>query len=212
MKRKASPIYIAFVCGSLLLSLSSVSAQLRKPASAKSRKSISTKKCKPASPQHPESAPAKTREAPDLQGSYVLIDPEAAGATVNQAIETSVKSMSFLTRGLARDYLKKTNVPYQKIVISYTQEEVSITTDHRAPIRTSVNGTHIDWTREDGEKFEVSTVWEGEKLRQTFQGKNGRRVNAYSIATGSKTLTMQVKITSTRLRQPLEYQLSYQRN
>lgn len=192
MKFKTSTSFLALLCLGLLVFLGSTSAQKHKS---------STRKPKPT--------PTPT---PTVQGSFALVDAAAASEKVNKAIEEVVKPLNFIVRGRARDYLKKTNIPYQRIVISCSQSEVSITTDKRAPIRTSSSGDPKDWTREDGEKFRVSTVCKSEELQQVFQGSNGQRVNAYSIATDDKTLTMQVTITSSRLKQPLKYQLSYRRN
>jgi hypothetical protein len=83
----------------------------------------------------------------------------------------------------------------------------------RPEIRTPADGKAVAWTRpEDAEKFSVSTVWEGAKLKQTFTGEDGRRVNTYSLQADGKTLTMQVEVTSTRLKSLLlKYQLAYKR-
>lgn len=156
------------------------------------------------------SASAQKPQTPSLQGTYTL--NTAASDDVDKAIEATIKGMNFIARPIARKRLRETNVPpYQRIVISYTQAEVSITTDQRAPIRTSPNGTPVDWTREDGEKFKVSTVWESGKLKQTFKGKDGQRVNTYSISADGKTLAMQVSVTSPRLPRPLTYKVVYRR-
>ncbi|HXD32778.1 MAG TPA: hypothetical protein VN643_16765 [Pyrinomonadaceae bacterium] len=199
MKFKTSTSCLALLCGSLLLFLSSTSAQKQKSSTPK-----------------PKSAPSQTptpTPPPSVQGSFALVNATTASDTVKKAIEEAVKPLKFSVRVPARYYLKKTNIPpYQKIVISCSQAGVSITTDKRAPIRTSSTGSTSDWTREDGENFKVSTVCEYGKLRQVFQGSNGQRVNTYSIADDDKTLTMQVTITSEKLQQPLKYQLSYSRN
>lgn len=156
--------------------------------------------------------PASAREPQTqrLGGTYTV--NAAASDDVNKAIEAAVEGMGFFTRGPARRRLRQTNLPpYQRIVISYTREEVSITTDRRSPIRTPAKGAPVDWTREDGEKFKVSTAWEGGKLKQTFEGKQGQRVNLYSIADDDKTLTMQVTVTSPRLPRALTYKVVYNR-
>lgn len=199
MRLKAPIVFVALLCGCLLLFLGSTSAQKNKSSTRKSNAA-------PAKKAAPTPMPT-----PTVQGSFALENAATASDKVKKAIEEAVRPLMFLARGPARDYLKKTNIPYQKIVIWCSQKEVSITTDQRAPIRTS-NGESLDWTREDGEKFKVSAVCESGKLRQVFEGSNGQRVNTYSIADDDKTLTMQVTITSGRLKEPLKYQLEYRRN
>jgi hypothetical protein len=156
------------------------------------------------------SASARKPQTPCLRGTYTL--NTAASDDIDKAIEATVKGMNIFAKPIARDRLRKTNIPpYQRIVISYTQAEVSITTDQRAPIRTPVKGTPVDWTREDGEKLKVSTIWENGKLKQTFKGKDGQRVNLCSISADEETLTMQVSVTSSKLPRPLTYTMVYKR-
>lgn len=203
MKFKASTSFLSLLCGSLLLFLASTSAQKNTSSTRKPRSA-------PAKKATPTPTPTPT---PTVQGSFALVNAATASDTVRKAIEEVVRPLNIFVKGPARDYLKKTNIPpYLNIVISCSQAEVRITTDKRAPIQTSSTGSPSDWTREDGEKFKVSTVCESGKLSQVFRGSNGQRVNAYSIADDDKTLTMQVTITSGRLKQPLKYQLSYRRN
>ncbi len=154
------------------------------------------------------SASAQKPHVPSLQGTYTL--DTAASDDIEKAIEAAVEGMFF--KSVARKRLRKVNVPpYQRIVISYTQTEVNITTDRRAAIKTPANGRPVNWTRENGEKFKVSTVWEGGKLKQTFQGKEGQRVNLYSLSADGKRLTMEVGVTSPKLPRPLTYKMVYQR-
>lgn len=156
------------------------------------------------------SVSAQKPKKPSLQGTYTL--NTAASDDVDKAIEALVKEVFSWGRSRARNRLRKTNVPpYQRIVISYTEAEVSIATDQRLPLRTPLDGTRVDWTRDDGEKLKVSTVWESGKLKRTFKGEEGQRVNTYSISADGKTLTMQVSVTSPRLPRPLTYKLVYQR-
>jgi hypothetical protein len=152
---------------------------------------------------------------PDIEGDYVLDDP-AANDTIKKAIDAAVKGMGWPKQGIARGRLEKTNLPpYQRIVIRVGVHitDVSITTDKRAPIVTPPDGTPTDWTREDKEKFEVSTILPIDvgPLKQTFKSKDGQRVNTYSISVDGKTLTVQVVVTSSHLKQPLTYKLIYKR-
>lgn len=148
-------------------------------------------------------------QAPSLAGTYVL---HADGSDdINAKINDATSKMNFAIKGLARSRLRKTNTAYRRLVIAHSPQEVTITTDTRAPIRTPANGTPIRWRREDGEMLNVSTDWNNGVLEQTFAAEDGRRVNRYSTSGDGRLLTMQVTITSPRLPKPLVYKQMYHR-
>lgn len=157
------------------------------------------------------SASAQTPQTPKLQGTYTL--DAAASDDVDKAINAAVKPLMFLAKKPAKERLTKYNRPYQRVEIGSSGTEVSITTDQWAEIRTPDDGKTVAWTRPaDAEKFSVSTVWEGAKLKQTFTGEEGQRINIYNIEADGKTLIMQVEVTSKRLKNLLlKYQLVYKR-
>jgi hypothetical protein len=130
---------------------------------------------------------------------------------VDQAINQAISRMNIATRQIARPRLRRTNQPYQRVTIATTPQQVSITTDARAAIRTSPAGTPIKWTREDGEVLDVSTRWDGNRLRQVFAADDGQRENVYSLSPDGGTLTIRVTVTSGRLPAPLTYNLVYDR-
>ena len=154
-------------------------------------------------------ASAGAQQTAGLRGTFTY--NAQASDNVNQAIERAVARMNFVTRPIARGRLRKTNAPYQRIAIAFTPQQVTVTTDERAPIVTPANGTPIKWTREDGEVLDVSTEWENGALEQTFKAEDGQRVNTYTVSADGNTLTMNVTITSPRLAAPLTYKLVYNR-
>ncbi|HJQ34450.1 MAG TPA: hypothetical protein VJ866_19880 [Pyrinomonadaceae bacterium] len=152
-------------------------------------------------------ARAHTPSAPKPEGRYAL--DEAASDNVEAAIKEAVKHVVFYARSAVAAGLRKSTRPYRWIEIHDAEAEVSFSTDQWGAIKTTPDGKPVDWARADGEKFKVSTVWEGSDLKQTFEGKNGRRVSTYSLDADGKTLTMSVNITSGWLKQPLTYRLIY---
>jgi hypothetical protein len=145
-----------------------------------------------------------------LRGTFVL--DRAASADVNAAIDRAVAPLNVVVRQIARPRLRRTNQPYGRVVLDWSPAEVSITTDARAPIRTAPAGTPVRWRRpEDGEWLNVSTVWQGATLRQTFAAEDGQRVNDYTLSPDGRTLTLNVTVTSPRLPRPLTYRLVYGR-
>jgi hypothetical protein len=146
---------------------------------------------------------------PSLQGTYTL--DAAASDDVNKAIERAIARMNMVKRPVARGRLKKTNQPYQQVVIEQTSSEITTTMDNRKPITTPVTGTPIKWTREDGETFDVSTQWDNGKLKQTFKAEDGQRVNSFSISPDGSVLTLDVTVTSSKLSRPLLYKLVFRK-
>jgi hypothetical protein len=196
-----SSLCIALFCGSLLLSLTSAFPQKR--TSRRAKPSSASK----STPERPVTSPP----TPTLQGSYSLIDSASATTTVENAIEVSAKSMSWLFQGRTRGELKKTNVPPPEcIVISYTGAEVTIETDRTGKVTTPSDGTPIKW-----KEYDVSTKWVNGNLERIYKEGNARRVNTYSLSGDGKTLILQVRGTREswpKLATPLTYQLAYRRD
>jgi hypothetical protein len=130
---------------------------------------------------------------------------------VNRAIETAVARMSFITRPIARGRLRRTNPVYQRVIVNFTPQQVTTQFDQRRVIESPANGQEIKWTREDGEKFDLSTAWQDGRLVQTFKAEDGTRTNTYSISPDGNTLTMHVTLRSPRLPAPVEYNLVFTR-
>lgn len=146
-------------------------------------------------------------QEPNLRGTYTL--DRARSDDVNRAIESAVARMSFVTRPIARGRLRRTNPVYSRVEINYTQTEVTVQLDQRRPIVSPANGTPINWTREDGEKFQLSTEWENGVLEQTFRAEDGSRTNVFTLGPDGRTLTLNVTLRSPRLSAPLTYKLVY---
>jgi hypothetical protein len=144
-----------------------------------------------------------------MRGTWTL--NRQASDNIATAINAAVGRMNFVTRPIARGRLTRTNAPYARVEISYTQERVTLKFDERAPMVTPSNGTPIQWRREDGEMFALSTEWENGRLEQTFRAEDGQRVNVFSVSEDGNTLTLNVTVSSPRLPQPLRYKLVYNR-
>lgn len=146
---------------------------------------------------------------PSLQGTYTV--DSAASEDVDKAIERAIARMNVVKRPIARGRLKKTNQPYQQVVIEQTSSEVTTTIDNRKPITTPLTGTPIQWTREDGETFDVSTQWDNGTLKQTFKAEDGQRVNSFTLSPDGSVLTLDVTVTSSKLSRPLLYKLVFRK-
>jgi hypothetical protein len=147
--------------------------------------------------------------AVDMQGKYER--DSAKGDDVDQVIEHVVEGMSFYKRPIARARLKKTNPIYKNIAIARDAQQVSVTFNERKPILMPADGKLVEWTREDGEKFQISAGWSDTQLVQTYDAPDGKRVDTFQFNPNDNTLVLKVKITSPQLPEPLVYSETYRR-
>ncbi len=107
--------------------------------------------------------------------------------------------------------LRSTNAQYKKIVISNTETEISIIFDQHEAIKSPTDGTFVNWTREDGERLKVSTLWKNRNLVQTLKAADGQRVNTFSLNADGHKMTMKVVVSGPRIPEPLSYSLVYKK-
>ena len=149
-------------------------------------------------------------EAPqDLSGTYTYVVGQNPG--IAKAIESIIANMSFLSRPIARSRLTQTNEPPQSVQMRITSKDVSIVHGQKSLPKVPLNNLPVEWIKPDGESMQVSVRFQGGKLIQTFQGKEGRRIDTYTFGTDGKSLSMDVEVSSSRLPQALRYQLLYRR-
>ena len=148
-------------------------------------------------------------QAGAIAGTFTL--DRAASDNVDRAIARAVKDMNFITKPIARGRLQKTNQPYQQVTIATEGANTVVTIDKQPPRQAPSNGTAVDWTRADGEKFKLTMTWDGGSLVESFKAEDGQRVNAYTLSPDGSTLTMNVTITSPRLSKPLTYKLAFRK-
>jgi hypothetical protein len=144
-----------------------------------------------------------------LQGTF--ISANTGSEPIDQAIEAGVAKMNFIKRPIARSRLKKTNPLYQRIEIRQDGARISVRYDEGKPIVMPLDGSAVQWTRDDGEIFDVSARAGATQLQQTFKADDGQRVNEFSLAPDG-ALTLQVTLTSPQLPAPVTYTLSYRRS
>lgn len=144
-----------------------------------------------------------------LQGSFTY--NASNSDSIEKAIDKAVADLNFIVAPIARGRLSKTNVIYRKVSFDFSGNQVAIVTGSRAPIKTSLNGSPIKWTREDGEVLDYSTTLNGDTIRQKFVAKDGQRTNEYTPSADGQGLTMKVTVTSPKLKEPLVYRQAYRK-
>jgi len=153
--------------------------------------------------------PAAEAQSAAFEGSFSLVP--ARSDDINRAIGRAVAGLNFAFRPIARSRLRRANTPYAAVMIERRGTDVAIGLDAGDAIVTPASGAPVRWRRPDGEVLQVSTAWEGGRLRQSFVAEDGRRDNLYSVSEDGRLLTMDVTVSSPRLPEPLRYRLVYRR-
>ena len=143
-----------------------------------------------------------------LAGTWNL--ERSASDDINAAINETVRKMNVLVRSVARNRLRKTNPAYSRITIAFTATDARISAGPGEPVVLPLSGKAIRWKRSDGEVFTVSGSMRGGSFVETFEAKDGRRTNSFSL--GGDRLMLNVSVTSPRLPSPLRYRLVYRRS
>lgn len=144
-----------------------------------------------------------------LEGDYLLM-PEASD-DVAEVIDAAEDEMDFIARFLARRRLLHPNPVHWRVGIRFEADTVNLLRHGLPPLLVPLGGRRVDWVREDGERFKVSCVWEGDVLMQHFVAADGERQNRYRLSPDGRALTLEVRIASPQLRSPLNYRLAYRR-
>ncbi len=156
-------------------------------------------------------APARATPGDSLVGCWTL--DRAASGDVRRAIDTATARMNFVIRPIARLRLRSANELHEHLSITVTPAEVATQVDRAAPIASPADGRPITWTRENGDVFQLHTVLAGQRLVQTFVGRDAsRRENVFTPAPDGRTLDVAVTVSHPRLPRPVVYTLVYRRD
>lgn len=147
-------------------------------------------------------------QAPSLAGTWSQTRTDDIAAAIN----TTVADMNFIKRPIARGRLAKLNPAYHKVTLTFSDKEVVVQLEDRAPIHMPADGKAVPWTREDGDKFMVAAQVAPGVLTQTFKDPEGSlRTNVFRLGADGKTLTLSVNVASPQLPKPLTYTISFGR-
>lgn len=151
--------------------------------------------------------PAHANDA--LQGTFA--NPAQSEAAIDAAIESVVAKMSFLTRPFARAEVKAASPTFRRVVIESATDAITVTFDVGKPVRTPADGSAGQWTRDDGQGYEVRAHFLDGHLLQSFENRGGARVNTFALSPDGRTLTLDVVLSSDRLPEPVRYRLTFER-
>jgi hypothetical protein len=141
-----------------------------------------------------------------IEGGYVL--DRGRSDDVKGAIERVVKGMNPVTRSIARRRLARTNPAYERVSIRFEGNSARVSAGP-STLTLPLSGEPVRWNR-DGEVIRVSGRRDAAGYVETFDARDGRRVNRFTPA--GEGLLLTVTVTSPRLPRPLEYRLHYRRS
>jgi hypothetical protein len=144
-------------------------------------------------------------QTPGPFGTWIL----TAVPDLTPVIETATASMNFVTRPIARARLKKATLAFQTIRIDRGPDDIGVQYEQRTPQRMPADGRAVEWTREDGEKMQISARMDQDDLVQHYQAADGERTNVFHVDPRTRTMTLGVTIISPHLPAPLSFSLTY---
>jgi len=153
--------------------------------------------------------PAAPPEVLGLSGTYVL-DKDKSDE-IGRAIADATRNMGFFVKPFARMKLRGMNEPPPRLEIDASTDAFFVRAEGEPPVQSPLDGAWTKWTPRKGGAVDVRTVWENGGVRQVIAGKEGTRVNRFWLSWDGKGLTVDVRVTSPRLPEPLTYQLVYRR-
>ena len=162
-------------------------------------------------PQPPPAPRAPPAPGDSLVGRWTL--DRGASGDVRRAIDTVTARMSFFIRPIARSRLRSANEVHEHLAITISATEIGTQVDREAPILSPASGAVITWTRDNGDVFQLHSVLAGQRLLQTFVGKDGSsRENVFAPGPAGQTLDIGVTVAHPRLPRPVTYRLVYRRD
>jgi hypothetical protein len=140
----------------------------------------------------------------------VFVRDTAASERLDVVVERGVKLVkSPIKRLFARRRIRDVNTPHAWVQIEPRGDSVRIVTD-LWDVTLPPSGSVLS-RKPDGEEFRVSGRWEEQTFRQVWLGHDGRRENVFAVTDDGATLTMDVELHSSQLREPLRYRQVYRR-
>lgn len=140
-------------------------------------------------------------------GEYML--DGALSESVNVAIDRGTSNLSFIIKPIARKRLRATNPDLQTLVIRNVGDSIDVIVNDDVALRTAP-GAEFTWKGFKGEPIEVTTSLVEGVLTNTFTAPDGVKVNRYRLR-GDGLLELRVRMTSKRLKQPIEYTQVFRR-
>jgi hypothetical protein len=153
---------------------------------------------------------ALAAQAQGLEGRFAFGDNPGERQGVEQAVEATVRQLSFVVRGIARSRLRAANRIVPWVALERRGDQLVVRYEGRPPMVARADGQPVSWKDEHGTTLSLQHRIEGPTLVQVLSTGEGARTNRLTPG-GDGSLRMAVEIASPRLPAPLRYALTYRR-
>jgi hypothetical protein len=168
-------------------------------------------------PAHPSSdSPQHTAEAVSLRGtsSWELVNPQAATAAVNAALDVAVTDFNFVMRGFAREQLAKSVLPIPKtVVVDVEGPEVGLQWQGRPAVSGPLN-TVFTANPDGAGDARVLFLFDGTTFTQRATREQGTRTTTVSLVSAhpnAPELVVVTRIEAPALSAPLVWTQRFRR-
>jgi len=145
-------------------------------------------------------------------GHYRFTGGTAEVDALYAAIEDVVKDMNFIIRPIARNRLRKANIPSNELQISVSDGSIHVVRPGQAIVSAPADGSLIAWKGQDGDRFRVRhRLLDSDRLMQEFYGDGNHSVNIYAVRDGGSEVEVRTEIDADLLPKTLRYSMSYER-
>ena len=151
---------------------------------------------------------AATEDVKAFAGEFTFSGGEAEREAMRQAVEDAVAEMNPLIRGIARDRLLASNAIPDAAKVHPEGDVVTIGFDDRE-YTASLGAGPIEVVGSSGDPLKLTHRLTGGKLVQDFVGDKGGRTNTLGV--GGETLTVDVRVHSTKLPKDVTYRMTFTR-
>lgn len=142
------------------------------------------------------------------EGTYRIVLDECD--EIRPVVDRTVAKMNFLIRGMARSRLMKTQILFPAITVYSTDSAFRIRHVNGTDIAHGDVKTGIKAKAPDGSDI-VVRLRPGPPLVQSYESRDGKRENTYTLSADGTKLTVDVRVTSPRLPEDIRYRLVYVR-
>ncbi len=143
-----------------------------------------------------------------LWGAYQNTSVGESAVAINHAVDKATDDLSVFVRGIARKRLKEVNPPYEHILLSERDGEITTDFEGRRYVA-DASGQVRRNVDPDGSKVEVAYRLEGRTLHGRYKAKDGEKAIDFVLGPDGRTLDVRVQVTSPRLPEPVSYDLTY---
>ena len=162
----------------------------------------------PAAPKA-DASPTAARDR--FAGTFGFVGGDKQREALNAAIEKATDSMFFATRGIARSRLRDKTQIRAVVGFSFGGGNITSTASDITPAVSPESGAFGQYkSGSDTLKLSQKITGEGHLL-QSFIAEDGSRTSTFVLSPDGKTLTVHIVLKSSKLPEPVQYTLTYQR-